>query len=132
MTTCGSATRGRTPYAYAKGAGLDVEYMNPKEGRITWSCGLGLFSGSQNYYHGHAYVDSWSSGKAAAFLVGSYYYGHANTGGIDLGDISPDIVKALSLDDLSICAAELEPGVAHPGASRSTPTPGTRSKRPEP
>ena len=48
-------------YAYAKGAGLDVEYMNPKEGRITWSCGMGLFADSQNYHHAHAYVDSWSS-----------------------------------------------------------------------
>ena len=88
-------------YAYAKGAGLDVEYMNPKEGRITWSCGLGLFGDSQNYYHAHDYADSWSSSKAAQFLVGSYYYGHANTN-IDLDGISADIVKALSLDDLSI------------------------------
>jgi spermidine/putrescine transport system substrate-binding protein len=88
-------------YAYSKGAGLDVEYMNPKEGRITWSCGLGMFADSQNYYHAHAYADSWSSSKAAQFLVGYYYYGHANTN-INLDDISADIVKALSLDDLSI------------------------------
>ncbi len=88
-------------YAYAKGAGLDVEYMNPKEGRITWSCGLGLFADSKNYHHAHAYADSWSSRKAAEFLVGYYFYGHANTG-IDLSGISEDIVKALSLDDLSI------------------------------
>jgi hypothetical protein len=76
--------------------------MNPNEGRITWSCGLGLFSDSENYYHGHAYADSWSSPEAAQFLVGSYYYGHANAGSVDLDQISPDIVKALSLDDLSI------------------------------
>jgi spermidine/putrescine transport system substrate-binding protein len=88
-------------YAYSKNANLDVVYMNPKEGRITWSCGLGLFNDSQNYYHAHAYADSWSSQKAASFLVGYYYYGHANTN-IDVSGISPDIVKALSLDDLSI------------------------------
>jgi spermidine/putrescine transport system substrate-binding protein len=88
-------------YAYSKGAGLDVEYMNPKEGRITWSCGFGLFNDTENYYHAHDYVNSWSSKKAAEFLVGYYYYGHANTG-IDLSSISADIVKALSLDDLSI------------------------------
>jgi spermidine/putrescine transport system substrate-binding protein len=96
-------------YAYAKGAGLDVEYMNPKEGRITWSCGLGLFGDSENYYHAHDYVDSWSSSKAAQFLVGYYYYGHANAD-IDLTEISADIVKALSLDDLSI----LEPPNSNP------------------
>jgi len=88
-------------YAYAKGAGLDVVYMNPKEGRITWSCGMGLFNNTKNYYHAHDYVDSWSATKAAEFLVGSYFYGHANTH-IDLSGVSPDIVKALSLDDLSI------------------------------
>jgi spermidine/putrescine transport system substrate-binding protein len=89
-------------YAYSKGAGLAVDYMNPKEGRITWSCGFGLFGDTANYHHAHAYVDSWSSAKAAQFLVGYYYYGHANTGGVDLSQVSPDIVKALSLDDLSI------------------------------
>jgi len=88
-------------YAYAKNSGLDVVYMNPKEGRITWSCGFGLFNNTKNYYHAHDYVDSWSSSKAAQFLIGSYYYGHANTH-IDLSGVSPDIVKALSLDDLSI------------------------------
>ena len=88
-------------YAYAKGAGLDVEYMEPKEGRIVWSCGFGLFADTENYHHAHAYVDSWSSKKAATFLVGSYFYGHANTQ-LDLSGVSEDIVKALSLDDLSV------------------------------
>ena len=88
-------------YAYSKGAGLDVEYMTPKEGRITWSCGLGLFNDSDNYHHAHAYADSWSSTQAAEFLEGLYFYGHANTNA-DLSGISADIVKALSLDDLTI------------------------------
>ncbi|MEP6758485.1 MAG: extracellular solute-binding protein [Actinomycetota bacterium] len=96
-------------YAYAKAAGLDVEYMQPKEGRITWSCGLGLFNDSANYHHAHAYADSWSTAAAAQFLEGTYYFGHANTSA-DLSGISPDIVKALSLDDLSI----LEPPNSNP------------------
>jgi spermidine/putrescine transport system substrate-binding protein len=86
---------------YSKAAGLDVVYMNPKEGRITWSCGMGLFADTQNYHHAHAYVDSWSSTKAAEFLLGTYYYGHANTN-VDLSGVPDDIVKAFSLDDLSI------------------------------
>jgi spermidine/putrescine transport system substrate-binding protein len=86
---------------YAKGAGLDVEYMNPKEGRITWSCGMGLFADTENYHHAHAYVDSWSSTKAAEFLLAWYYYGHANTQ-VDLSGVPDDIIKAFSLDDLSI------------------------------
>jgi spermidine/putrescine transport system substrate-binding protein len=86
---------------YAKAAGLDVEYMQPKEGRITWSCGMGLFADTSNYHHAHAYVDSWSSTKAAEFLLSWYYYGHANTS-VDLSGIPDDIIKAFSLDDLSI------------------------------
>jgi spermidine/putrescine transport system substrate-binding protein len=86
---------------YALAAGMDVTYMQPKEGRITWSCGFGLFNDTANYYHAHAYVDSWSSTKAAEFLLAYYYYGHANTKA-DLSKIPDYIVKTFSLDDLSI------------------------------
>ncbi|MDP9184720.1 MAG: extracellular solute-binding protein [Actinomycetota bacterium] len=86
---------------YSKDAGLDVEYMQPKEGRITWSCGMGLFADTENYHYAHAYVDSWSSTKAAEFLLAWYYYGHANTQ-VDLSGVPDDIIKAFSLDDLSI------------------------------
>jgi spermidine/putrescine transport system substrate-binding protein len=86
---------------YAVAEGMDVTYMQPKEGRISWSCGLGLFADSQNYYHAHEYANSWSDVKAAGFLEGWYYYGHANTT-VDLSTLPPAIVDAFSLDDLSI------------------------------
>ncbi|MGE5461682.1 MAG: ABC transporter substrate-binding protein, partial [Solirubrobacterales bacterium] len=41
---------------YATAAGMDVVYMQPKEGRITWSCGFGLAADTQNYYHAHEYA----------------------------------------------------------------------------
>ena len=61
------------------GAGLDVVYMQPKEGRTSWYCGFGMFADTQNYYHAHAYADSWTSTKAAEFLLNYYAYGHTNT-----------------------------------------------------
>ncbi|MGE5226441.1 MAG: ABC transporter substrate-binding protein [Planctomycetaceae bacterium] len=94
---------------YALSAGMDVVYMQPKEGRITWSCGFGLFNDTPNYYHAHAYVDSWSSTTAAEFLLAYYYYGHANTTA-DLSKIPDYIVKTFSLNDLSI----LEPPNSNP------------------
>jgi spermidine/putrescine transport system substrate-binding protein len=94
---------------YATTAGMDVVYMEPKEGRISWSCGLGLFNDSANYYHAHEYANSWSDVKAAGFLLGYYYYGHANSS-VDLAAIPPEIVKAFSLDDLSV----LEEPRSHP------------------
>jgi spermidine/putrescine transport system substrate-binding protein len=86
---------------YALTAGMDVVYMEPKEARISWTCGFGLFKDSANYYHAHEYVNSWSSTKAAEFLEAWYYYGHANTS-VDLSVIPEAIVKAFSLDDLSV------------------------------
>ena len=53
--------------------------MKPKEGRISWVCGLGLFADTENYHHAHEYVDSWASKEAAEFLLAYYYYGHTNT-----------------------------------------------------
>jgi spermidine/putrescine transport system substrate-binding protein len=94
---------------YATAAGMDVVYMQPKEGRIWWSCGLGMFADSANYYHAHEYANSWSTTKAALFLESSYYYGHANST-VDMSQLSPAIVKAFSLDDLS---AALSPPAAH-------------------
>lgn len=88
-------------WTYAKGAGLDVVYMQPKEGRTSWYCGFGLFADSPNYYHAHAYVDSWASTKAAEFLLNFYAYGHANMD-VDLSKVSEDIVEAFSLDDPSV------------------------------
>ena len=93
---------------YALTAGMDVVYMQPKEGRIWWSCGLGLFADSKNYYHAHDYADSWSSTKAAGFLEAWYYYGHANTK-VDLSTIPDAIVKAFSLDNV----AALQPPLAY-------------------
>jgi spermidine/putrescine transport system substrate-binding protein len=94
---------------YATSAGMDVVYMQPKEGRISWSCGLGLFADSANYHHAHAYADSWSTTKAALFLESYYYYGHANTT-LDLSQLPPNIVKAFSLDNLAV----LSPPLSHP------------------
>ncbi len=64
---------------YADAAGMNYLYMEPKEGRISWVCGMGMFADTQNYHHAHEYVNSWASTKAAEFLLGYYYYGHTNT-----------------------------------------------------
>ncbi len=66
---------------YADTAGMNYQYMQPKEGRISWVCGLGLFADTENYHHAHEYVDSWASKEAAEFLLAYYYYGHTNTDG---------------------------------------------------
>jgi len=86
---------------YADAAGMNYLYMEPKEGRVSWVCGMGLAKNTPNYYHAHDYVNSWASKKAAEFLLAWYYYGHTNTTA-DLSVVSPGIVQALGLDDPTV------------------------------
>jgi spermidine/putrescine transport system substrate-binding protein len=86
---------------YADAAGMNYLYMTPKEGRVSWVCGMGLARDTQNYFHAHDYVDSWASKKAAEFLLAWYYYGHTNTTA-DLSVVSPGVVSALGLDDPTV------------------------------
>jgi len=88
-------------WVYAKGANLDVVYMDPKEGRTSWYCGFGLFKDTENYQHAHKYVESWTSARAAEFLLNFYGYGHTFTG-LDLSKISKDVVEVFSLNDPSV------------------------------
>ena len=94
---------------YADAAGMNYLYMKPKEGRISWVCGLGLFADSQNYHHAHEYVDSWASKEAAEFLLAYYYYGHTNTEA-DLSVVPDGVRDALGLDDPTV----LDEPNAHP------------------
>ena len=86
---------------YADAAGMNYLYMTPKEGRVSWVCGMGLAADTKNYYHAHDYVNSWASKKAAEFLLGYYYYGHTNTTA-DLSVVSSGVVDALGLDDPTV------------------------------
>ena len=86
---------------YADAAGMNYLYMEPKEGRVSWVCGMGLAKDTPNYFHAHEYVDSWASKKAAEFLLAWYYYGHTNTEA-DVSVVSPGVVQALGLDDPTV------------------------------
>jgi len=88
-------------WVVGEGNGLDLVYMQPKEGRTSWYCGFGLFKDTQNYYHAHDYVNAWMSPESALWLLNNYGYGHTNTK-IDLSKADPATVKAFSLDDPTV------------------------------
>ena len=85
----------------AKNGGVNVEYMQPKEGRTSWYCGFCLFADSTNYYHAHEYVNAWASAASGEWLLNNYAYGHTNTT-IDLSKVDPTLVSAFSLDDPTV------------------------------
>jgi spermidine/putrescine transport system substrate-binding protein len=72
-----------------RGQGLPVDFMKPKEGAMTWVCGLSR--STMNDGHGddmimkaHEIIDSYLSPEAGAFEIVSYGYGHANAKAYDM------------------------------------------------
>src|SRR5256886_4258208 len=58
---------------------LKVVYMHPKEKPVAWVGMLMLLKGTPRYRLAHAYVNAWSSAKAAKWLEDNYGYRHART-----------------------------------------------------
>ena len=104
---------------YADAAGMNYLYMQPKEGRISWVCGMGLFADTQNYHHAHEYVDSWASKEAAEFLLAYYYYGHTNTEA-DLAVVPTGVRRRRSGSTTRRCSTSRtgHPRDVHPAAER--------------
>jgi spermidine/putrescine-binding protein len=85
-------------YVIMKEAGLKVEFMQPKEGRLAWVCGFTLGADTKNYHHAHEYVESFINHKASVQMTNLFYYGTADV------TISKDEVENKEL------AAELKIG----------------------
>ncbi len=63
--------------------GLPVAFMKPKEGAMTWVCGLSRSTmndeqGDEMILKAHEIIDSYLSPEAGAFEIVSFGYGHAN------------------------------------------------------
>jgi spermidine/putrescine transport system substrate-binding protein len=65
-------------YVIMKQAGLEVAFMQPKEGRLAWVCGFTLGAQTKNYHHAHKYVESFINHKASVQMLNLFYYGVAD------------------------------------------------------
>jgi spermidine/putrescine-binding protein len=83
-------------YVAMKAKKLPVAYMRPKEGALSWVCGLMLGKDSPRVAAAHAYADAWSSTKSASWLETNYAYGSANT---KARPTDAGLAKALQLDN---------------------------------
>jgi spermidine/putrescine transport system substrate-binding protein len=81
-----------------KNKDIDVVYLNPREGRLAFLCGMMLFAETENFRHGHAYADAWASPESGLWILNNYAYGHANTK-IDLSQVDRTLVDAFELRD---------------------------------
>lgn len=87
-------------YVSAVDAGVPVEYITPKEGRLGWVCGLALSAKSQNVDLAYDYLDAIIAPEPMAYLSNEYGYGAANADAIPLTD--PAFVDLFQLDDPSV------------------------------
>ncbi len=59
--------------------GLAVKFMNPKEGILTWVCGLGLIEGGQgDEQAAYDFIDAMLAPESGRFIIESWGYGHSN------------------------------------------------------
>lgn len=81
-------------------AGTDVEWawIVPKEGAITWHCGLSIHPAAIEhgmYEKCHEVIDSMISPEAGAFEIGDWNYGHSNRRAYD--GFSDEFLRSIGL-----------------------------------
>ncbi|MFZ5808200.1 MAG: extracellular solute-binding protein [Chloroflexota bacterium] len=87
-------------YTNLLGQGLDVVYIDPKEGRAGYLCGFAIPTSSKNYDLALEMIDAYLAPESMAYLANEYGYGVANAEALPLVD--PEMIKLLSLDDQAI------------------------------
>jgi spermidine/putrescine-binding protein len=65
-------------YVAMLGNKLQVAYMDPSQGKLSWFGGFVLGSQTQNYFHAHKYVESFINHRACVQMCNLYYYGVAD------------------------------------------------------
>lgn len=66
--------------------GVPVEFMKPKEGILTWCCGLVLAKDAPQVDKAHDLIDAMLSPEAGQWLITQQGYGHSNKKAFDLVD----------------------------------------------
>ena len=67
--------------AHAEGTNFEFTWATPKEGALTWHCGLCIHPAAIRdgfYEKAHEIIDSFISPEAGAYEIGNWYYGHSN------------------------------------------------------
>jgi spermidine/putrescine transport system substrate-binding protein len=96
-------------YATLQQDGKKVEYLDPSEGRLSWSCGAVVNANTQHYNLALAWINGRVSAQSGALLVNTEDVGSANTTALE--QANQDIVKGLGYDDPAIFAKS-HPAVA--------------------
>jgi spermidine/putrescine transport system substrate-binding protein len=81
-----------------KKQGVPVAYMNPKEGILTWVCGMALVVGAPgDEQAAYDFIDAMIDPQSGQYLIDSFGYGHSNRKSFDL--VKPERLAELGLKD---------------------------------
>lgn len=72
---------GLVEYAEAEGSDMEFAWTRPREGAITWHCGLCIHPAALEdgfYEQAHEIIDSCISPEAGHYEITQWYYGHSN------------------------------------------------------
>ena len=88
-----------------KAEGVPVRFADPKEGALTWVCGLMLHKDAPNLDKAYDIIDSLLSVESGQFMINDYGYGHSNTKAFDAFDEETLVGLGLSKNPTDILSA---------------------------
>ena len=88
-------TWNETPVGLA-GEGHAVRFASPKEGALTWCCGVMMHKDAPNIDGAYDIVNSMSSRETGVYIIDSWGYGHSNSESFKMAD--PGVLAQLGLD----------------------------------
>lgn len=75
--------------------GLPVKFMNPKEGAMTWVCGLSIIDGGEHLDKAHDLIDSMLAKSSREWEIRNFGYGASTVSAFE--DFSAEELEALGL-----------------------------------
>ncbi len=88
-----------------KAEGVPVKFAKPKEGALTWVCGLMVHKDAPNLDRAYDVIDSLLSVESGKFMINDYGYGHSNAKSFDAFDEETLVDLGLSKTPSEILAA---------------------------
>ena len=87
--------------------GLNVKFMQPKEGAMTWTCGISLmtFADPAKLDRSYDIIDALLGPEAGAWHIMENGYGHANLKAYDLVDEADLLARGLARDPEKILSS---------------------------
>lgn len=85
--------------------GVPVRFAQPKEGSLTWVCGLMVHKDAPNLDRAYEMIDAMLSVEAGQFMINDYGYGHSNARSFDAFDAETLVSLGLSKNPADILNA---------------------------